>query len=368
MTAVERKIVHLRLRNSTGSRRRARALSPTALSSSPPDSLSVPTELAQALVATPGLTGISDLAEARRLLLEDSLRGVELVRGSKGPSWTSAAAAVCRESRSRSRCRSARCAARGDQERKCVFLREHAPPNARVVWGRAEEQETDWATASPLRRRWRSRRSRRSGACRSCARAARSSCGLGLAWTRERSRTVAGTGRRGARGVPRRAPCFAQIGADAEGLSAANRGGQEASARIDNSRPGGRNRLCAREPEGRRRQDDDRDQPRGVSCGGRRARADHRPRSAGECDVGARRARGGTSTLRPALRRAAPRTSSSRRGSRISTSPVASPSSRAPRSSLRSTSDGERYPRAVARAPRRATSSSSSTARRRSAR
>ena len=31
------------------------------------------------------------------------------------------------------------------QERKCVFLRDHAPPNARVVWGRAEEQPVDWA-------------------------------------------------------------------------------------------------------------------------------------------------------------------------------------------------------------------------------
>jgi 16S rRNA (guanine527-N7)-methyltransferase len=31
------------------------------------------------------------------------------------------------------------------QERKCVFLREHAPANTRVVWGRAEEQELDWA-------------------------------------------------------------------------------------------------------------------------------------------------------------------------------------------------------------------------------
>ena len=31
------------------------------------------------------------------------------------------------------------------QERKCAFLREHAPPNARVVRGRAEEQELDWA-------------------------------------------------------------------------------------------------------------------------------------------------------------------------------------------------------------------------------
>ena len=31
------------------------------------------------------------------------------------------------------------------QERKCAFLREHAPNNARVVWGRAEEEELDWA-------------------------------------------------------------------------------------------------------------------------------------------------------------------------------------------------------------------------------
>ena len=29
------------------------------------------------------------------------------------------------------------------QARKCAFLREHAPANARVVHGRAEEQETD---------------------------------------------------------------------------------------------------------------------------------------------------------------------------------------------------------------------------------
>jgi 16S rRNA (guanine527-N7)-methyltransferase len=27
--------------------------------------------------------------------------------------------------------------------RKCAFLREHAPPNARVIQGRAEEQEVD---------------------------------------------------------------------------------------------------------------------------------------------------------------------------------------------------------------------------------
>jgi len=31
------------------------------------------------------------------------------------------------------------------ERRKCAFLEGAAPANARVVWGRAEEQETDWA-------------------------------------------------------------------------------------------------------------------------------------------------------------------------------------------------------------------------------
>jgi 16S rRNA (guanine527-N7)-methyltransferase len=31
------------------------------------------------------------------------------------------------------------------ERRKCEFLEQWAPPNARVVWGRAEEQATDWA-------------------------------------------------------------------------------------------------------------------------------------------------------------------------------------------------------------------------------
>jgi 16S rRNA (guanine527-N7)-methyltransferase len=31
------------------------------------------------------------------------------------------------------------------ERRKCSFLERWAPPNARVVWGRAEEQELDWA-------------------------------------------------------------------------------------------------------------------------------------------------------------------------------------------------------------------------------
>lgn len=96
-----------------------------------------------ALVATPGLTAIGDLKEARRALLEDSLRGADVVRrfdgpivdvGSGGgvPGIPLAASLPDREV--------TLLEANG---RKCDFLREWAPPNARVVKGRAEEQETD---------------------------------------------------------------------------------------------------------------------------------------------------------------------------------------------------------------------------------
>ncbi|HEX6701736.1 MAG TPA: RsmG family class I SAM-dependent methyltransferase [Gaiellaceae bacterium] len=96
-----------------------------------------------AVVATPGLTAIRDLPEARRVLLEDSLRGVEVVRsydgpivdvgsGGGAPGIPLALALPDREV--------VLLEANG---RKCEFLRRWAPPNARVVQGRAEEQETD---------------------------------------------------------------------------------------------------------------------------------------------------------------------------------------------------------------------------------
>jgi 16S rRNA (guanine527-N7)-methyltransferase len=79
------------------------------------------------------------------VLLEDSLRGLELVRGEEGavvdvgsgggaPGIPLAYALPEREF-----------VLVEAQERKCSFLRAHAPPNARVVWGRAEEQPVDWA-------------------------------------------------------------------------------------------------------------------------------------------------------------------------------------------------------------------------------
>ena len=97
----------------------------------------------RALVATPGLTAIRDLEEARRVLLDDSLRGVELVRsfdgslvdvGSGGgvPGIPLAYALPDREV--------TLLEANG---RKCEFLRGWAPPNANVVQARAEEHVTD---------------------------------------------------------------------------------------------------------------------------------------------------------------------------------------------------------------------------------
>jgi 16S rRNA (guanine527-N7)-methyltransferase len=94
------------------------------------------------VVATPGLTAIRDLAEARRVLLEDALRGVGLVArfggpivdvGSGGgtPGIPLAASLPGRE-----------VALLEANERKCDFLRrwEGEFPNVRVVRGRAEEQ------------------------------------------------------------------------------------------------------------------------------------------------------------------------------------------------------------------------------------
>jgi 16S rRNA (guanine527-N7)-methyltransferase len=97
----------------------------------------------RAVVDTPGLTSLRDLEEARRVLLEDSLRAVEVVSefdgplvdvgsGGGAPGIPLAVALPEREV--------TLLEANG---RKCDFLRRWAPRNARVVQGRAEEQETD---------------------------------------------------------------------------------------------------------------------------------------------------------------------------------------------------------------------------------
>jgi 16S rRNA (guanine527-N7)-methyltransferase len=97
----------------------------------------------RAVAATPGLTAIRDADAAHRALLDDSLRGVGVVRELEGPivdvgsgggvpGIPLAASLPDREV--------TLLEANG---RKCEFLRVWAPENATVVQGRAEEQETD---------------------------------------------------------------------------------------------------------------------------------------------------------------------------------------------------------------------------------
>jgi 16S rRNA (guanine527-N7)-methyltransferase len=95
-----------------------------------------------AVVATPGLTALRDPADARRVLLDDALRGVDLVRGLEGPvvdvgsggGTPGIPLAVSLPDREVTLLEAER--------RKCDFLQRWTAelPNLRVVWGRAEEQ------------------------------------------------------------------------------------------------------------------------------------------------------------------------------------------------------------------------------------
>lgn len=105
----------------------------------------------EALLATPGLTSLRDPAEVRRVHLDDALRARELVAayagtivdvgsGGGSPGIPLAHALPDREVVLLEAAR-----------RKCDFLERWAPANARVVWGRAEEQQTDWAGVAVAR-------------------------------------------------------------------------------------------------------------------------------------------------------------------------------------------------------------------------
>ena len=98
------------------------------------------------LLATPGLTAIRDMDEARRMLVDDALRAADLVRdapdggvvdvgsGGGSPGVPLAVATPAR-----------RFDLLDSQRRRCDFLRRatHSLENVEVVWGRAEKQPTD---------------------------------------------------------------------------------------------------------------------------------------------------------------------------------------------------------------------------------
>jgi 16S rRNA (guanine527-N7)-methyltransferase len=99
----------------------------------------------QAVVETPGLTAIDELTEARRMLLEDSLRGVELIRGLEGPIVDVGSGGGVPGIPLAASLPEREVTLLEAEERKAAFLRgwESRVPNLRVVRGRAEEQETD---------------------------------------------------------------------------------------------------------------------------------------------------------------------------------------------------------------------------------
>jgi 16S rRNA (guanine527-N7)-methyltransferase len=89
--------------------------------------------------------------EARRVLLDDSLRGLDLVRREEGPVvdvGSGGGAPGLPLAHALPEREFVLLEANG---RKCDFLAGVAPANVRVVHGRAEEQETDWAGCAVAR-------------------------------------------------------------------------------------------------------------------------------------------------------------------------------------------------------------------------
>ena len=104
-----------------------------------------------AVVATPGLTAIRDPVEARRVLLDDSLRGTELVARFEGPIVDVGSGGGAPGIPLAHALPEREVVLLEAELRKCEFLEQWAPSNARVVRGRAEEQELDWAGVAVAR-------------------------------------------------------------------------------------------------------------------------------------------------------------------------------------------------------------------------
>jgi 16S rRNA (guanine527-N7)-methyltransferase len=98
-----------------------------------------------ALLETPGLTAIRDRDEARRVLLDDALRGVPLVRDLGGPVIDVGSGGGTPGIPLAAALPDLEVTLLEAERRKADFLRrwEAEFPNLGVIWGRAETQETD---------------------------------------------------------------------------------------------------------------------------------------------------------------------------------------------------------------------------------
>jgi 16S rRNA (guanine527-N7)-methyltransferase len=81
-------------------------------------------------------------------LLEDSLRGVELLRAAEGPIVDVGSGGGVPGIPLATALPDSGVVLLEAELRKCDFLERWVPPNARVLRGRAEEQATDWAGAA----------------------------------------------------------------------------------------------------------------------------------------------------------------------------------------------------------------------------
>jgi 16S rRNA (guanine527-N7)-methyltransferase len=79
------------------------------------------------------------------VLLDDSLRGLELVSRLEGPIVDVGSGGGAPGIPLAHALPDREVVLLEAERRKCEFLEQWAPPNVRVVWGRAEEQELDWA-------------------------------------------------------------------------------------------------------------------------------------------------------------------------------------------------------------------------------
>jgi 16S rRNA (guanine527-N7)-methyltransferase len=98
-----------------------------------------------AVLETPGLTGLRDPAEARRVLLDDALAGLDLVRGYDGPIVDVGSGGGTPGIPLAASLSERVVTLLEAERRKTEFLQRWTDelPNLRVVWGRAESQVTD---------------------------------------------------------------------------------------------------------------------------------------------------------------------------------------------------------------------------------
>ena len=308
------------------------------------------------------------------MLLDDALRAVDVVAARRADRRRRLGRRLAGDPARGRRFPTARSTLLEAERRKCEFLERWAPPNARVVWGRAEEQETDAfgvalakalaqpATARrvvpPARPPRRRRRALARPEPRTSRPVARVSAQLG-GGDAETARP------RSSRSSPRRRPASRAAPASRRSVRSPDPACRDRPGLRRQWRRGPDLRAC--ESEGRRREDDDCDQPRRLPRGGRRAGARHRPRPAGECDSGLGMRANGTSSYD--LLDGAPLAELTKHTQFPNLDLIPSkPELAGAVVELAQREDGERYLTRRSRRAPRSTTSSSSTARRRSAR